>query len=101
MLATACLFNFDDGSELAMEDAHVALENGITKLPKQQREVYQLCYQKGLSYQEVADKLNISHGTVQTHMKLALKFLRTYIIKHSVTTLLVLTATVIKFYFFK
>lgn len=66
-----------------MEYAHLALAEGIGKLPEQQRQVYQLCYQQGFKYKEAADKLNISHGTVQTHMKLALKFLKGYIHKHS------------------
>lgn len=68
---------------IILESAHLALEEGIEKLPDQQRQVYQLCYQQGLKYQEAADKLNVSHGTVQTHMKLALKFLRGYIRRHS------------------
>jgi len=68
---------------IRLEYAHLALEEGIEKLPEQQRQVYQLCYQQGFKYKEAADKLNISHGTVQTHMKLALKFLRGYIHKHS------------------
>lgn len=68
---------------ITLEYAHRALEEGIGKLTEQQRQVYQLCYQQGFKYQEAADQLNISHGTVQTHMKLALKFLRGYIHKHS------------------
>ncbi|MGJ1419520.1 RNA polymerase sigma factor [Sphingobacterium spiritivorum] len=67
----------------SLESAYLALEKGIEKLPNQQRLVYQLCYQQGLKYQEVADRLHISHGTVQTHMKLALKFLREYIRQYS------------------
>ena len=68
---------------ITLEHAHLTLAEGIGKLPEQQRQVYQLCYQQGFKYKEAADKLNISHGTVQTHMKLALKFLRGYIHKHS------------------
>jgi RNA polymerase sigma-70 factor (family 1) len=73
----------DNEEALVLESARLALAQGIEKLPDQQREVYLLCYQQGLKYQQVAEKLNISHGTVQTHMKLALKFLREYIKKHS------------------
>lgn len=100
LLATAETSDSGNEDALSMEALLVNLELGIEKLPNQQREVYQLCYRQGLKYQQVADKLNISHGTVQTHMKLALKFLREYILKHKVATLLILTTTITAFYFF-
>lgn len=59
------------------------LEEGIMLLPSQQRLVYQLCYQDGLKYEEAAQRLQISHGTVQSHMKQALKFLRNHLSSHS------------------
>jgi len=59
------------------------LEEGIMLLPSQQRLVYRLCYQDGLKYEEAAEKLHISHGTVQSHMKQALKFLRNHLSNHS------------------
>lgn len=59
------------------------LDEGIMLLPSQQRLVYQLCYQDGLKYEEAAEKLHISHGTVQSHMKQALKFLRNHLSSHS------------------
>jgi len=83
VLAMLTPIELDNNESFTFESAHVALEEGIGKLPDQQRQVYQLCYQQGLKYQQVADRLNISHGTVQTHMKLALKFLRGYVRKHS------------------
>lgn len=72
-----------------LESARLALEQGIELLPEQQRLVYKLCYQQGLKYQEVADRLGLSHGTVQTHMKLALKFLRGYLREHAQVAALV------------
>ncbi|WP_316834932.1 RNA polymerase sigma factor [Pedobacter nutrimenti] len=59
------------------------LEEGIMLLPSQQRLVYQLCYQDGLKYEEAAEKLRISPGTVQSHMKQALRFLRNHLSNHS------------------
>ena len=59
------------------------LDEGIMLLPGQQRLVYKLCYQEGLKYEEAAEKLQISHGTVQSHMKQALKFLRNHLSGHS------------------
>ncbi|UYQ95851.1 RNA polymerase sigma-70 factor [Chitinophaga horti] len=68
---------------ILLKETRKILEEGIRKLPRQQHLVYQLCQQQGLKYEEAAAQLNISHGTVQTHMKLALKFLRRYMAEHT------------------
>ena len=54
---------------------HLALES----LPPQQRKVYQLCHEQGLKYEEAAQALGLSPGTVHTHMKQALKNIRNYL----------------------
>ncbi|SDZ90483.1 RNA polymerase sigma factor [Pedobacter hartonius] len=54
------------------------LKAAVDVLPPQRKLVYELCHEQGLKYDEVAAKLNISPGTVHTHMKLALKSIRTY-----------------------
>ncbi|SHL62174.1 RNA polymerase sigma-70 factor, ECF subfamily [Chitinophaga jiangningensis] len=68
---------------ILLNETRKILEEGIRQLPRQQHLVYQLCQQQGMKYEEVAALLNISHGTVQTHMKLALKSLRRYMQEHS------------------
>lgn len=62
-----------------LNDTKKVLEDAIALLPPQQREVYKLCHQQGLKYEEAAQRLKLSPATVATHMKLALRFLRTYI----------------------
>jgi len=52
------------------------LKSVVDKLPPQRKLVYELCHEQGLKYEEVAEKLNISAGTVHKHMKLALKTIR-------------------------
>ncbi|WP_372490118.1 sigma factor-like helix-turn-helix DNA-binding protein [Chitinophaga sedimenti] len=42
-----------------------------------------LCQQQGLKYEEAAERLNISPLTVQTHVKRALKSVRTYVKSHT------------------
>jgi RNA polymerase sigma-70 factor (family 1) len=66
-----------------LNDTRKILDDGIALLPAQQREVYKLCHQQGLKYDEVAEKLNLAPSTVATHMKLALRFLRTYLQNHT------------------
>ena len=53
--------------DLLENETRVILEEGVCLLPKQQRIVFQLCHQEGLTYEQAARQLNISHGTVQTH----------------------------------
>ena len=66
---------------VVLNETRQIIEEAIHLLPPQQRTVYQLCQQQGLKYEEAARRLDIAPGTVQTHMKLALKFLRSYLRK--------------------
>jgi RNA polymerase sigma factor (sigma-70 family) len=54
------------------------LNLAVNKLPPQQQLVYKMCYHEGLRYDEVAEKLQISHLTVKTHMQQALRTIRGY-----------------------
>ncbi|MNY30981.1 RNA polymerase sigma factor [compost metagenome] len=62
-----------------MNDTRNVIKQALELLPAQQKEVYRLCHQEGLKYEEAALRLNISVNTVQTHMSRALKFLRTHL----------------------
>jgi len=68
---------------VTLNETRAILAKGIAQLPPQQRQVYQLCHQEGLKYEEVAKALHLSTATVATHMKLALRFLRVYLQKHT------------------
>lgn len=58
------------------KDIEKLIEMEIAALPKQMREVFIMRRKEYLSNKEVAEKLNISEQTVETHMKRALKVLR-------------------------
>jgi RNA polymerase sigma-70 factor (family 1) len=74
----------NETEELVMlNDTRKILADAVALLPLQQREVYKLCHQQGLKYEEVAKKLNLAPSTVATHMKLALRFLRIYLQSHT------------------
>lgn len=73
----------DTEEYIIFKDSEKILNEGIEKLPAQQKLVYRLCHQEGLKYEEVADRLNISKLTVKTHMQHALRFLRNYISSHT------------------
>lgn len=51
----------------------------LSRLPDQQRKVYQLSLQEGMSRKDVADLLNISPNTVRNHLSRALQHLRHFL----------------------
>lgn len=69
--------------QIFLKDTKKILQEAIDALPPQQKLVYKLCHEEGMKYEEVAKKLNLSPLSVQTYMKLALRFLRTYIGKRT------------------
>ncbi|POY37931.1 hypothetical protein C3K47_05245 [Solitalea longa] len=73
----------DTEEGILLREGRKILQDGICSLPPQQRLVYELCQQEGLKYEEAAQRLGISAGTVKTHLKLAMRFLREYIKNHS------------------
>jgi len=66
-----------------VEDILLAKENRemfeatISQLPPQQRVVYKLSKQQGLSREQIASELHISPHTVKNHLQQAIRFIRT------------------------
>ena len=60
------------------QEAGRMVQPAMETLPPQQRNVYQLCHEQGLKYEEAARELGLSPDTVHTHMKQALKNIRIY-----------------------
>jgi len=66
-----------EGSDPAEEIVlRQALTAALRRLPRRQREVVVLRYLVGLSETQVAETLDISHGTVKTHLRRGLAGLR-------------------------
>jgi RNA polymerase sigma-70 factor (ECF subfamily) len=63
-------------NDVLYEEARKRLDNALEKLPEKRKEVFLLSRRDGLKNAEIADKLNVSIKTVETHMGLALKYLR-------------------------
>lgn len=76
--------------QILLNDIRKVLNDGVSLLPQQQKLVYQLCHLEGLKYEEAANRLNLSVLTVQSYMKLALRFLRNYIKAHTDLTVLLI-----------
>jgi len=55
------------------------VDKAIDLLPPQRKKIYQLSRLEGLSYEEIAVRLNISKSTVSNHLVEASKFIRQYL----------------------
>ncbi len=64
-----------------LEDLERFTEQVLSNLPKQQQLIYRMSRQQELSYDEIAEELNISRNTVKNHLVSALKTLRTQLQK--------------------
>ncbi|OFY41773.1 MAG: hypothetical protein A2X18_10650 [Bacteroidetes bacterium GWF2_40_14] len=53
-----------------------AIEKNIRELPKRCQEIFRMSRYQNLSIKEIADKLNISHKTVENQLTIALSHLR-------------------------
>ncbi len=67
---------FDTQDSLLAKELEAKLGEIIESLPVQCRKVFLLSRQEGKKYREIAEELNISEKTVETHMNKALKVFR-------------------------
>lgn len=58
------------------------LEQVLKKLPPQQQKIYKMAKEEGLSYQKIAELMELSPLTVKKHMAQALKFIRIQLSRH-------------------
>ncbi|MDR6785507.1 RNA polymerase sigma-70 factor (family 1) [Pedobacter africanus] len=61
-----------------LNDLEQFTENAVLRLPAQQQLVFRMSRYEGLSYDEIAERLNISRNTVKNHLIAALKTLRNH-----------------------
>lgn len=68
--------------QMSAKEIQNLLDKAIRELPPQQQIVFRLSREEGLKHEEIAEKLNISPGTVKNHMIQALRRLREHIRDH-------------------
>jgi RNA polymerase sigma-70 factor (ECF subfamily) len=62
--------------EIDFNETHRIISEIIDKLPPKRKEIFKLNRLNGLTYREIAVKLNISENTVDTQMRKSLQFLK-------------------------
>lgn len=70
-------------------------QQAITQLSPQQKKVYLLAKQEGLSYEAIGSKLSLSPLTVKTHISRALASIRSFLQKNGMEYLLLFFSAVI------
>ncbi|WP_165806429.1 RNA polymerase sigma-70 factor [Chitinophaga parva] len=74
---------YDTGRQLDAAELQRILNAAVDSLPPQKKIIYQLNREQGLSYQEIADQLQLSVNTVRNHLVEANKLLRNYLKNYS------------------
>ena len=69
--------------QLFLREDEALLKKAIDTLPPQQKLIYSLSRQGGLSHREIANQLNISPNTVKNHIVTAVRTLKEFIRKAS------------------
>ena len=77
--------------DLDFREVENLLKEAVNTLPEQRRKVYQLVREEGLSYAEIAEKLQISKHTVRNHVAEALQEIRIYLREHGVMIVFLLS----------
>lgn len=81
---------YDTGRQLDAAELQRILTAAVDSLPPQKKIIYQLNREQGLSYQEIADQLQLSVNTVRNHLVEANKLLRNYLKNYSLALALLL-----------
>ena len=77
---------------MAFNELHNLLQQAINNLSPQQKKVYELSRNEGLSRKEIAELLGISSNTVKTYMQEALRDIRHFLKQHDQQILILLLA---------
>lgn len=64
---------------LELIEVQKRLNDAVSKLPDQQKLIFQLSREAGLKHEEIAERLHLSPHTVRNHMALALKAIREHL----------------------
>jgi len=70
-------------NDYVLKDYLKLIENVVQLLPAQQQRVYRLSREQYLTYEEIAEELEISPNTVRNHMAAALDNIRKHMSKHA------------------
>jgi RNA polymerase sigma-70 factor (ECF subfamily) len=89
--------DFSTVKSLELKELQSHISEGIEKLPPKCKTVFKLSRHEYLSNKEIADRLQISENTVEQHMRRALRLLRTSLMSHE-NSFILLFMTALSYY---
>lgn len=89
LLKAAALYDQAD-QKLIENEMEEAMQEALNHLTPQRKKVYYLRNYEGLSYSEIARRLNLSQNTVRNHLSASIQFIREHLNKYNLTTLLLI-----------
>lgn len=75
-LRTANTLDYSTEETILFQELKSAIENAWEELPPKRKTIFYLSRKEGLSYKEIAERLNITESTVNTQLSKALDFFR-------------------------
>ena len=85
ILAQAIDYTDDTKESILANDLSEIVKRALETLTPRQREVFEMSREAQLSHREIAEALGISIHTVQEHISVSLRTIRTYLTKYSGT----------------
>jgi RNA polymerase sigma-70 factor (ECF subfamily) len=76
--------------KITYNSLHQYITELVNKLPERRKEIFIKSRLKGLTINEIAEDMKISHKTVENQLTDALKFIRTYLNRESISGILFL-----------
>lgn len=92
------LYHTETEEAITMQDYTAVLRNAVEKLPPQQKQVYQLIREQGLTREQAAGMMHISSETVKTHLERAMKTIRATFVSRFGQELMVIVTIHLIFY---
>ncbi|WP_242385624.1 RNA polymerase sigma-70 factor [Phocaeicola sartorii] len=85
ILSQAIDYTDDTKENILANDLREIINKAIEKLTPRQREIFEMSREAQMSHKEIADALDISVHTVQEHISVSLRTIRTFLSKYAGT----------------
>ena len=76
----------ETNNHILLNDLKEIIARALEQLTPRQREVFKMSRELQMSHKEIAEALGVSVHTVQEHISLSLKVIRSYLTKYSSTS---------------
>lgn len=73
-------------NDILLNEVKRWIDKAVEQLPPQRKHIFKLSRFEGLSYKEISSRLNLSERTVESHIRLALKKIRSIVNRNFVLT---------------